>query len=94
MALANLWLFGPVVRRQFLGAPATAAMLRTTTAVTMLRAGVKENVLPADAAAVVNFRIIPGESTESVTELCGSGARTLWPTCRKTRRRCDCRRDR
>ena len=68
MALANLWLFGPVVRRQFLGAPATAAMLRTTTAVTMLRAGVKENVLPADAAAVVNFRIIPGETTDSVTE--------------------------
>src|SRR3954447_13584405 len=67
-ALANLWLFGPIVRRQFLAAPATAAMLRTTTAVTMLRAGIKENVLPADAAAVVNFRIIPGESTESVTD--------------------------
>jgi carboxypeptidase PM20D1 len=68
MALANRWLFGPLVRRQLLASPATAAMLRTTSAVTMLRSGIKENVLPAEASAVVNLRIIPGETSESVIE--------------------------
>ena len=34
----------------------------------MLRAGVKDNVLPVDATATVNFRILPGESIRSVTE--------------------------
>ena len=31
----------------------------------MLRAGVKDNVLPAYAKAKVNFRILPGETVES-----------------------------
>jgi carboxypeptidase PM20D1 len=37
-------------------------MMRTTTAMTMLNAGVKENVLPGRAEAVVNFRILPGDT--------------------------------
>lgn len=68
MALANLWLFGGVVRSQLLGVPATAAGLRTTTAPTLLSAGVKDNVLAQEARAVVNFRIVPGETVASVTE--------------------------
>ena len=43
-------------------------MLRTTTAFTMVSGGVKTNVLPIDAKAVVNFRIRPGETMQSVTE--------------------------
>src|SRR5262249_42930138 len=66
VALANLWLFGGVVARQLADSPATNALIRTTTAPTMLEGSVKENVLPARARAVVNFRIRPGESTESV----------------------------
>ncbi len=31
--------------------PSTAAMLRTTTAPTMLQAGIKDNVLPTEATA-------------------------------------------
>ncbi len=46
----------------------TNANVRTTTAVTILQAGVKENVLPSKARAVVNFRILPGDSRSSVTE--------------------------
>ena len=42
-------------------------MVRTTTAPTMIQAGVKENVLPIEARAVVNFRILPGETRETVT---------------------------
>ena len=40
--------------------------MRTTTAVTMIEGGIKENVLPQQASAVVNFRISPTESIESV----------------------------
>jgi carboxypeptidase PM20D1 len=48
--------------------PTTNAMLRTTTAVTIVQAGTKDNVLPTTARAVVNFRIRPGESVSSVVE--------------------------
>ena len=41
-------------------------MIRTTTAPTLLRAGVKDNVLPAEASAVINFRLLPGDSLASV----------------------------
>lgn len=68
LALGNLWLFGPVVTRALLRDPATAAMLRTTTAPTIFQAGNKANVLPPVARAVVNFRIRPGETVASVTE--------------------------
>ena len=68
LALSNLWLFGPVVSRGLAGTPSGAAMLRTTTAVTVVKGGVKTNVLPIDAMATVNFRIRPGETIASVTE--------------------------
>jgi carboxypeptidase PM20D1 len=41
-------------------------MLRTTTAVTIVEGGVKANVLPMRARAVVNHRILPGETKETV----------------------------
>jgi carboxypeptidase PM20D1 len=66
MAVANLWLFGPLVERQLAAAPSTNASIRTTTAPTIFQAGVKDNVLPASARAVVNFRILPGDSVGSV----------------------------
>ncbi len=64
--LANLWLFGPLVKRNFAANPGTNAGIRSTIAATMFEAGEKENVLPTKARAVINFRIIPGESSESV----------------------------
>jgi carboxypeptidase PM20D1 len=42
------------------------AMLRTTTAPTMIGGGVKENVLPSQAHAYVNFRMRPGNTVEDV----------------------------
>jgi carboxypeptidase PM20D1 len=66
LALSNLWLTRPLVERQLARAPSTNAMLRTTTAITIFNAGIKENVLPAQAEAVLNFRILPGDTTESV----------------------------
>jgi carboxypeptidase PM20D1 len=63
---ANLWATRPLVMRKLEGSPTTSAMVRTTTAVTIFQAGTKENVLPSRARAVVNFRILPGDSVAGV----------------------------
>ncbi len=44
------------------------AMLRTTTAPTILSAGIKTNVIPTTATASINFRIHPRDTVESVIE--------------------------
>jgi len=63
---ANQWLTQGLLEMQFRNDPAANAMIRTTTAPTMIQGGVKDNVLPTTATARVNFRILPGETTESV----------------------------
>lgn len=68
VVLANLWLFEPLVTRMLAASPESAPMVRTTTAATIVEGGVKANVLPITARAVVNFRILPGETTETVME--------------------------
>lgn len=67
LAMSNLWLLKPVVEGMLGKGASTNAMMRTTTALTIVNAGNKENVLPGKAEAVVNFRILPGDTAESVT---------------------------
>ncbi len=58
MAFANPWLFkAPVLK---------ALNAHTTTAPTIIEGGVKDNVIPTLAKATINFRILPGETVESV----------------------------
>jgi carboxypeptidase PM20D1 len=64
---ANLWLFGGVVKGQLANSRAGNALVRTTVAPTMLQGSVKENVLPARARALVNFRLLPGSSIDALT---------------------------
>ena len=66
LAITNQWLLGGLMVGQLEKSPTTNATLRTTTAVTIIEAGVKENVLPARARAVVNFRIKPGDTVNDV----------------------------
>jgi carboxypeptidase PM20D1 len=66
LPLANLWLLEPVVLSTLLKSPSSAASARTTTAVTMLQGSTKSNVLPTIATAVVNFRILPGDTVDSI----------------------------
>ena len=66
LAMANQWLLTPVLIRIFGATNGGAAITHTTIAPTILKAGVKDNVLPIDATATVNFRILPGESVQSV----------------------------
>ncbi len=68
LVFANLWLFRGVVARVMARDPLTASLVRTTTALTVVRAGTKDNVLAQSATAQVNFRILPGETVRSVTE--------------------------
>ncbi len=68
VALSNLWLFGPVVRKQLEAGASTNAMMHTTTALTIVNAGNKENVLPGRAEATVNFRLLPGDTQASVMD--------------------------
>ena len=65
---ANEWLFGGLVEDQLSALTFGNAMLRTTTAATMLSASVKVNVLPIEAIATVNFRLHPRDSVEGVIE--------------------------
>ncbi|MDO9490323.1 MAG: M20/M25/M40 family metallo-hydrolase, partial [Sphingomonadaceae bacterium] len=64
--LANRWLTEPLVLRTMAGSPSGAASVRTTTALTMFNAGTKANVLPQTARAVVNHRLLPGDTVASV----------------------------
>jgi carboxypeptidase PM20D1 len=61
-------LFAPVIEAQLVSEPSTNAMVRTTTAVTMIDGGVQANVLPREVNARVNFRLLPGDSSETVIE--------------------------
>jgi carboxypeptidase PM20D1 len=66
MAVANQWLFGPLLVKQAGATPPGAALLHTTIAPTMLKGSPKENVLPQDATAWINYRIAPGDNSATV----------------------------
>jgi len=68
VVFANLWLFGGLVRRKLDANAQTAAAVRTTTALTIVEGGVKDNILPSQARAVVNFRLFPGDTIAGVCE--------------------------
>ncbi|MBR1141905.1 M20 family peptidase [Bradyrhizobium sp. AUGA SZCCT0431] len=68
VVLSNLWLFKPLLLREFEKNGPSEATIRTTTALTIFNAGDKDNVLPGNAEATVNFRMIPGDTQASVTD--------------------------
>jgi carboxypeptidase PM20D1 len=68
MMLANLWLTGPIMDRMMEAQPELAARLHTTIAPTILAAGIKDNVIPPDARATINFRLHPRDTIESTIE--------------------------
>lgn len=60
MAFANTWLFEKELLK--------GLNAHTTIAPTILEGGIKDNVIPTEASVVVNFRIMTGESVDSVKE--------------------------
>ena len=66
VALANTWATEPLIVRQMAATPAGAALLHTTIAPTMLEGADKENILPREARAWINYRIAPGDTSDEV----------------------------
>jgi carboxypeptidase PM20D1 len=66
IAFANVWLFGPFLRRWLMASPELNASIRTTTALTIVQGGVEDNTVPAEARAIVNFRLLPGDTIAEV----------------------------
>ncbi len=66
VAFANSWITRGVLASALSGANTTNAMLRTTTAPTMLQASPRENVLPSEARATINFRLHPRDTVDGV----------------------------
>ena len=65
---ANRAVFNSVLLNEYEKTGSGSGTIRTTTAPTIFEAGIKENVIPTMARAVINFRIIPGETQEDVIE--------------------------
>jgi carboxypeptidase PM20D1 len=68
IVFANRWLFDPLLERMLSADPSTNAMLRTTTAPTMLSASTKENVLATEAVGTVNFRLHPRDTIDGIVD--------------------------
>lgn len=66
--MSNLWLFGPLVKRSLEESDTTRALLGTTIAPTIINAGFKENAMPREAVALVNFRLHSRDSVQSVID--------------------------
>ncbi len=68
MLLRNLDVTRKVVERAFAGSPQTNALIRTTAAATIVEGGIKSNVLPQEARAIVNLRVMPGDTVSGVLD--------------------------
>ncbi|MFT3934924.1 MAG: M20/M25/M40 family metallo-hydrolase [Chitinophagaceae bacterium] len=68
MATSNMWLFEGVTKGILADKPEGNAMIHTTLVPTIFESGVKDNVIPFTAKAIVNSRILTGETSQSVEE--------------------------
>ncbi|XP_076350590.1 N-fatty-acyl-amino acid synthase/hydrolase PM20D1-like isoform X2 [Tachypleus tridentatus] len=68
MVYSNIWFFSPLLSWFFHLKPHTNALSRTTTSVNMVSGGLKLNVIPPSASAVVNHRIHPAQTVSEVLE--------------------------
>lgn len=66
MVFANSNIFGSVITGIYEKSATGNALVRTTTAPTIFKSGVKDNVIPQFAYATVNFRVLPGDTIENI----------------------------
>ena len=66
MAISNLWLFKGLLISEMEKSNQTNAMIHTTLVPTIVRSGIKDNVIPSIANATFNSRILPGETSDDV----------------------------
>ena len=60
VAIANRELLSALLLRELSRSPVTDALTRTTQALTVVHAGIKDNVIPTEAYALINYRLLPG----------------------------------
>lgn len=65
---ANKFIFKPIIENILLKETASAALIRTTIAPTIFQSGEQYNVLPEQASAIINLRLMPGDSLEYVEQ--------------------------
>lgn len=68
MVFANSWLFDGLIIGQYTKTPVGNAVMRTTYAPTIISGGIKENIVPSMAEAVINLRLLPGDSAHLMVE--------------------------
>jgi len=66
MAFANFWLFKPLIINIYEKSNGGNALIRTTIVPTILKSGIKDNVVPSVATAVINLRILPGSNSQDI----------------------------
>lgn len=66
MAISNQWLLKPLLLSQLTKNNSTNALVRTTTALTMMKGSDGTNVLSPEVEFVVNFRLLPGNTVKDV----------------------------
>jgi len=66
VAISNQWLLGGTLLKTLENVPGSNALVRTTTAITMMHASDAPNVLSAATTLTVNFRILQGNTVENV----------------------------
>jgi carboxypeptidase PM20D1 len=66
MAIANPWLFEKQLVAEMEKDKSSNALFHTTIVPTMIQTGIKDNVIPTVAKAIVNTRILPGTTVEQV----------------------------
>ncbi len=64
--MSNQWLFGSMLQKKFESDHVTNSLFHTTIVPTILKAGVKDNVIPSSATAIVNSRNMVFDPEESV----------------------------
>ncbi len=66
VVFANSWLFKPLILNSLEKNPATNALIRTTLAATLIKSGVKANIIPKNGSVIINARIHPHNRIEDV----------------------------
>ena len=66
LVFANDWMFKGVILSVYSKTDAGNALIRTTGVVTVMNAGLQDNVIPTKVSAKINFRILPGQTSNDV----------------------------
>jgi carboxypeptidase PM20D1 len=68
IVFANKWLFSSLIVSIYEQSRGGNALVRTTAAPTIFHSGIQDNVIPSQATATVNFRLLPGDGSQEVLD--------------------------